>query len=183
MADSTLDGWGSALAPASTTLIAARTAAGTSGRATVRQIVDASAVLGHMYYYSLGSPAALAGSAGFTSFTAGELVGMTYVNDATADYLRVDTAGRYLVQWTADIDFPTSTTFSMGLYVNGVLCSRGCTFTKSITAPAAAGTDFVGGHTVVPLVALDQLSWRWVRTGAGTASMTTLSLSAHRWGA
>jgi hypothetical protein len=181
MADSTLDGCGSAIVPASTTLIAGRTAGGTSGRCTVRQLLDAAPIYGHMYYdNAVGT--LLQASAGFTAFTAGAISGMTYVNDATADYLRVDTAGTYLITWSGSFALPAATSWTMGLYVNGVACARGCTAREAAPAGGAT-TDGLSMHTITPtLAALDQLSWRWVRTGAGDITCYVLSMSALRVG-
>jgi hypothetical protein len=134
-----------------------------------------------MYYD--GAPVAMGASAGFVGFVAGELRNMAFVDDAVADYLRINTSGLYLVQWAADVVFPSGSTFTLGLYVNGVACSRGCTY-RETTAPGGTQSQSCSASILAPLAALDQLSWRWVRTGgAGSATVEVLSLLAVRLGA
>jgi len=175
---SLINSWGVPIVPDKNTLLPARTSGGTDGRSTNLAFADGSCVAGNMY---IEQPLGILVSAMATSFVQGQLRGgVTWTNDATADFLTVPEAGLYAIIVTGTCQLPSNSSFSASLHVNGVACTLGCTIRESNGAGGAAINDSFAAHQLAALPASAQLSFRVTAVSATVPSVTNVSLSVFR---
>lgn len=172
--------WGSAITPATSTILIGETAAGVAGRFTVGDAFDATAICGTMYDTTGSNTiSATTSYSGVVTFTSAELDGVTFVNNATADYLVVP-VGKYYIAINISYGINGAATVHWALHVNGVACTR-CLVTE--TAGSAVTDLSAANSTIRTLSANSQLSLRAKTSTARTITIYTCSLTAFRIGA